>query len=53
MPVATFSKDFKGLVPVGNPCLVAGEDILDVSQDCVLCTYYPIFFQKIKKRFGL
>ena len=32
-PVATFSRDFKGLVPVDDPCLVAGENILDVSRD--------------------
>ena len=52
-PVPTFGRDLKGLVPVGDPCLVAGKDIPDVSQDCVLCTYHPMFFRKIKKRFGL
>ena len=46
-------QDLKGLVPAGNSSLVAGKDILDVSQDCVLCIYHPMFFQKIKKRFGL
>ena len=53
IPVATFSKNFKGLVPVGNRHFVAGEDIPDVPQDCVSCTYHLIFFRKIKKRFGL
>ena len=53
MPVVTFDRDLKGLVPVGDPCLVAGEDIPEVPQDCVLCTYHPMFFQKIKKRSGL
>ena len=46
-------RDLKRLVPVGDPFLVAGEDIPDVSQDCVLCTYHPMFFQKFKKRFEL
>ena len=45
--------DFKGLIPVDDPYLVAGEDILEISRDYLLCTYYPIFFQKIKKRSGL
>ena len=27
MPVANFIRDFKRLVPVGNSCLVTGEDI--------------------------
>ena len=53
MPVTTISRDLKGLVPVRDPCLVAGEDIPDVSQDFVLCTYPPRLFQKIKKGFGL
>ena len=43
--------DFKGGVPVGNSYSVAREDILEVPQDCVLCTYHPMFFQKMKKRF--
>ena len=47
------SQDLKGLVPVGNPFLVAGKDIPNVSRDCVLCTYHPMFFRKIKKKFGL
>ena len=51
--VATFARNLKELVPVGNFCLVAGEDILEISQDCVLCTYHPIFFRKIQKRFEL
>ena len=46
-------RDLKGLVPVGNPSSMAGKGIPDVSRDCVPYTYYPIFFQKIKKRFGL
>ena len=46
-------RDLKGLVPVGDPFLVAGEDIPDISRDCVPCTYHPMFFRKIKKRFGL
>ena len=45
--------DFKGLVPVGDPCLVAGEDILEVPQDGVPCTYHPMLSQKIKKGFRL
>ena len=32
---------------------MAGEDIPDVPQDCVLCTYHPMFSQRIKKGFGL
>ena len=36
--------NLKRLVPVDNPCLLAGKDILKVSQDCVLCTYHSIFF---------
>ena len=52
-PVATFDRDLKGLVPVGDPCSVAGEDIPDVSRDYVPCTYHPMFFRKFKKRFGL
>ena len=52
-PVATFDKDLKGLVPVGDSCLVAGEDISEVPRDCVLCTYHPMFSQRIKKGFGL
>ena len=52
-PVATFGKDLKGLVPVGNPCLVAGEDIPEVLQDYVLCIYHLMFFREIKKSFGL
>ena len=51
MPVTTFDGDLKGLVPVGNPCLVAGKDTPQVSQDFVLCTYYPMFLWKIKNRF--
>ena len=43
----------KWLVQVGDPCLVAGENIPEVPQDCVPCTYHLMFFQKIKKRFGL
>ena len=52
-PVATFSRDLKGLVSVGNSCLVAGKDIPEVPQDCVLYTYHPMLSQKIKKGFGL
>ena len=52
-PVATFDRDLKGLVPVGDPCSVAGEDILEVPRDCVPCSYHPMFLQMIKKRFGL
>ena len=52
-PVATFAKDLKGLVPVGNPYLMAGEDIPDISQDFLLCTYHPRLVWKIMKRFGL
>ena len=48
-PVANFDKELKRLVLVGDPCLLAGEDIPEVSQDYVLCTYHPMFFQKIKK----
>ena len=48
MPVVTFSRDLKGLVPDGNLCSMAGEDILEVSQDCVLYIYYTMFFSKIK-----
>ena len=44
MPVATFGKNFKSLVSVDNPCLLAGEDIPEVSQDCVLCIYHSMFF---------
>ena len=32
---------------------MADKDILEVPQDCVLCTYYLILSQKIKKGFGL
>ena len=46
-------QELKGLVPVGNPSLVVGEDIADVSRDCVPYIYHPMFFQKIKNRFGL
>ena len=53
MSVATFGKDLKGLVSVGNLCLVASEDISEIPQDCILCNYYPMFFWKIKKRFAL
>ena len=53
MPVITFDRNLKELVPVGNPCLMVGENILEVPQNCVLYTYYPILSQKIKKRFGL
>ena len=52
-PVATFDRDLKGLVPVGDPYLVASEDIPEVPQDYVPCTYHLMFSQKIKKRFGL
>ena len=51
--VATFGRDLKGLVPVGNSFSVAGENIPDVPQDCVLCTYHPMLSSKIKKGFGL
>ena len=34
-PVATFNKDLKRLVLVGDPCLVNGEDIPEVPRDCV------------------
>ena len=40
--VVTFNRDLKGLLPVGNPYSVAGEDIPEVSRDYVLRTYYPI-----------
>ena len=46
-------RELKGLVPVGDLFLVAGEDIPDLSRDCVPCIYHLIFFQKIKKKFGL
>ena len=46
-------RELKKLVPVGDPFLVAEKDILEVPRDCVLCTYYPMCFQKIKKSFGL
>ena len=49
--IATFGKDLKGLIPVGNPCSVAGEDIPEVLPDCVPCIYHPIFFWDIKKSF--
>ena len=52
-PVATFDRDLKRLVPVGDPCSVAGEDIPEVPRDCVPCTYHPMFSQRIKKGFGL
>ena len=29
----TCGRDFKGLAPVSNPCLVTSEDILDVPQE--------------------
>ena len=45
--------DLKELVPVGNPCSVADEDIPKISQDDVPCTYHPMLFQRIKKGFGL
>ena len=45
--------NLKGLIPVGNSCLMTGENIPEISQDCVLCTYYLMFFQKIKKKFEL
>ena len=52
-PVATFDRDLKGLVPVGDPCLVAGEDIPEIPRDCVPCTYHPMFSKRIKKGSGL
>ena len=53
MPVATFGRDLKKLVPVGNPCLMARENIPKVPQDRFPCTYHPMFFRKIKKKFIL
>ena len=50
MPVAIFGRNFKKLVPVGDFCLVVGEDFLEIPQDYLLCTYYPMFFWKIEKR---
>ena len=50
--VITFGKNFKGLVLVGDPYLLTNKNISKVPQDCVPCTYYPIFFWKIKKGFG-
>ena len=32
---------------------MAGKDILEVPWDFILCTYYPMLSQKIKKGFGL
>ena len=52
-PVANFGRNLKGLVPVGNRHLVAGEDIPDISRDYIFCTYHPMFFRKIKNRFRL
>ena len=52
-PVATFDRDLKGLVPVGDPYSVASEDIPEVPRDCVPCTYHLMFSQRIKKGFGL
>ena len=49
----TFGKDFKRLAQIGNPCLVAGKNILKVPQDYILYTYHLMFFQKIEKKFGL
>ena len=43
--------ELKGLLPVGDPCLVAGKDIPEVPQDCVSCTYYLILFQKDQEKF--
>ena len=51
--VAKFGRNLKGLVLVGNLCLVADKDISEVSQDFVLCIYHLILFQKIKKGFGV
>ena len=48
--VVTFNRDLKGLVPVGNHCLVAGKDILKVPWDCVPWTYHPILFWKRLRR---
>ena len=45
--------DLKGLVLVGDPLLVPGKDIPEVPRDCVPYTYHPMYFQKIKKSFGL
>ena len=53
MPVAIFVKNLKRLVPVGDLCFMANEDIPEVSQDCVPCTYNMILFQKMKKGLGL
>ena len=36
--------NLKGLLPVDDPCLVADEDISEVSQDCVLCIFQLMFF---------
>ena len=70
MPVATFGRNFKKLVLVGNHHLLKplfdhwsllwrlknkddGWEHLDILRDCVPCTYYLMFFWKIKKRFEL
>ena len=37
MRIATFGRNLKGLIPVGDPYLVAGRDISDVLQD--LCSF--------------
>ena len=50
MPVANFDRDLKRLVPVGHFCSAAGEDILKIPQDCLLCTYQPMFFLKDQKK---
>ena len=51
MPFATLGRNLKGLVPVSDPCSVAGEDIPEISQDCILYTYHPILFQKDQEEF--
>ena len=32
---------------------MAGEDISEVAENCIACTYHPMFFWKIKKIFEL